>query len=287
MKTRPASNNPDRSVHLHIEAHNIEQDEYKVFQRLFKGRSEIIPFQGKKSLKSASQAFIQTYPHYLFIIDRDYESDDKAEECWANFPKKPLLIWRKRMIENYFLKPDWLAETSHFKKRKETQETIEKYLVDKANERLLMDAFLYVFHQQDEQLKRSFLEHPPANKFSETFQTLSELEHFIESTLKSAGANATQAYKQCCKNFERDLLNHLTQLTGVTIKTTLDPLPLLEYGKGRWLELMEGKPLWNGLWSHYGIKSSKLLEELFSCEATFYPKDFIELRDKVLEHKRK
>ena len=287
MKTLAGSNNPDRSVHLHIEAYNIEQDEYKVFQRLFKGRAEIIPFQGNKSLKSASQAFIQTYPHYLFIIDRDYESDDKAEEYWSNFPHKRLLMWRKRAIENYFLKPDWLAETSHFKQKKVTQEKIEKYLVDKANKRLLVDAFLYVFYQQDEQLKQSFLECTQAKNFSQTFQTLSELDHFIESALKPAEAKATKAYKQLCENFERDLLNHLTQLTGVTIKTALDPLPLLEYGKGRWLELMEGKPLWNELCSHYGIKSSKLLEELFSCDAKFYPKDFIELRDKVLEHKRK
>lgn len=277
----------DRALHIHIEAHNIEQDEYLVFTKLFRNEAGIKPFQGKKSLKSAAQAFSETYPNYLFIIDRDYELDAKVEKYWEKFPENPLIMWRKRAIENYFLKPDWLAETSYCKAKQYTKKKIENCLLKKANEYLLKDAFLYVFHQQDELLKRSFLDGGDAEQFSITFKSVSEVQQFIKQSLESNKTTAMLFYEQLCEKFERELLNHLSLLIGTTLTTTQDPLPSLTYGKGRWLDLMDAKRLWNPLCSHLGTTSKVLLEELFSCDESLYPPDFIELRDKALARKRK
>jgi hypothetical protein len=274
------------SYHIYIEAQDIKQNEYLVFKRLFPLFVEIHPFKGKKSLKAAAQAFSETYPNWLFVIDRDYTSSETVEKTWQEFPEKRLLIWRKRCIENYFLKPGWLTETSLLKKKSLTAETIWADLTGIANKHLLQDALFYVFHQQDETLKRSFFESSDY-KCYERFTDLTQLDSLISQYCPSSIQRANNAYQGFCTDFRQNFFQHLSALAGETISTDeTGNIPALQQGKGLWPDLMNGKTLWSDLCSHYGLQSKPLLESLFSSDPKFFPEDFIELRNKVAGQKR-
>ncbi len=77
-------------------------------------------------IKSTAESLYKTHPKYYFLIDRDHYDDEMVEKYWAGFPSADtpnLLIWRKKEIENYFLDPTYLEQSSYFNRKSKKRRT--------------------------------------------------------------------------------------------------------------------------------------------------------------------
>jgi hypothetical protein len=287
VRTRPKT--PDYSLRLHIEAHDVNKDEYRVLNQLFKTtplekKLFILPFKGKKSLKAAAEALAETYPNYYYLIDRDYADDNTVKWFWDNFSQKRIIMWRKRCIENYFLSPAWLVATKQFKAKNVTQADVEAKLCQLANQAYLKDALAYVYQHQEESTKRSYFEGSLHNNYLATFTSPAQVDAYLKAVITPAKGEAAQAYQSVIDGFKALFFAHLSKLAGQTVSETDTTLPTLTYGQGEWLNLMNGKTLWTTLCGFYDITTSKALEEMMSVDPldTVLPDDFKELSQRLL-----
>ena len=90
-------------------------------------------------IKSVAKALAPTHPTYYFLIDRDHYDDQAVEDYWKEFPNTEtpnLLVWRKKEIENYFLEPNYLAQSKYFVK---TKEELKDIILKEAQNRLFLN----------------------------------------------------------------------------------------------------------------------------------------------------
>ncbi|MDR1921929.1 MAG: hypothetical protein LBS31_09365 [Candidatus Adiutrix sp.] len=183
-------------------------------------------------IKSAAQALAASHPHYYFLIDRDHHQDSIIDDCWNCFPdpaKYNLLIWRKREIENYFLDPDYLSQSTHLKV---TFEELKQKILQTAQARLYLDVANQVIVSIREECKETWIEKfSNLNDFKSPDDALAKLlnaSNFSDHSKQTATLCGHEEIKQ---RFNQSL----NCLTGGKAK--------LEYGSGRWLDLIQGKPV--------------------------------------------
>ena len=187
------------------------------------------------SLRSAAKAFAKHHPKYYFLIDRDHYDDEFVKQRWIDFPNPAegnLLVWRRREIENYFLDPPFLTESTFLPLscKIEIKIKLEKILVKAAQERLFLDVANSVISLVREEQKKTWIKHftNPADFTSkeEAIQQLISQEEFAKRS------------EQVSKMLLKDAL---TERFETSLAAMTGGGETLTYGKGRWIEMISGK----------------------------------------------
>lgn len=182
------------------------------------------------SVRSAAQALARHHPKYYFLIDRDHHDDDFVEDCWRRFPDvgvDNLLVWRRREIENYFLEPPFLAQSSYCRA---SESELGGVLQRAAQERLYLDVANAVISSIREDQKTTWIRQfrNPAD-FRSIEDSLRHLMSASEFARRSRQVSAMVSGAEITRRFEE----RLQSMTGGEEHVAL--------GTGRWLEMIRGK----------------------------------------------
>lgn len=196
------------------------------------------PLGASMHVRSASQALHSSCPNYYFLIDRDHYDDQEVEKYWANFPNADtpnLLIWRRKELENYFIDPNYLIQSSYLVSGK-TIDDIRQRVVKAARPLAYMAAANRVIVSVREQLKKKWIE-----LFTDPMCFLD-----AESALKKLLANRAfaehSAHVSSLINklsLERQFNDALDLLVGKNGKLT--------WGEGQWVNLLPAKSIMNSV----------------------------------------
>jgi hypothetical protein len=237
--TNPASDailGPSKHI-LFVEGDSQKSIDPAVLDVLFEDQPTPITIKYLGSsfhIKSAAQALVSSHPHYYFLIDRDHHEDGDINACWRSFydsAKYNLLIWRKREIENYFLDPDYLSQSGYLKV---THDQLKRKILQLSQERLYLDVANQVIVSIREECKENWIEkfnNPSIFKRREVaLDKLLNISNFLE--------HPQNISTLCSKEkIEQSFNQKLEFMTGGKAE--------LEYGSGRWLDLIQGKPVFS------------------------------------------
>lgn len=215
---------------LFVEGRDKDSLDPQIVGELFDGMIRIEPLGASFSVKSVAEALHPFHPNYYFLIDRDHHDDDFINQCWDNFPDERthnLLIWKYREIENYFLEPDYLVYSDFLKVSKKVLANKIKQL---CQERLYLDAANQVIVSIREELKRNWIQKfTNPSDFGSREQAVGNLRAANEfETFKNSVADRVDP-DDVERRFDH-ILNKMTQ--------GIEPL---EFGNGKWLEMIQGK----------------------------------------------
>jgi hypothetical protein len=188
------------------------------------------------NVRSAAQALIHEHPSYYFLIDRDDQDLTLVEAYWANFPDPTthnLLIWRKREVENYFIEPDYIAQSTYLKV---TLPVLRAAILKEANKRVFMDAVNLVIMSLHREVGRPFALHfRNPDDFKKESDGLNLLLGLGEIPAKRTSVSNELDPAMLGVRYQ----HHLDEITGGKI-------PLV-YGTGAWLDLMSGKEIFRAI----------------------------------------
>jgi hypothetical protein len=190
----------------------------------------IEPLGSSFHLANAAQALYPFHATYYFLIDRDHHSDADVQRSWDRFPDPAthnLLIWPRRELENYFLIPEFLLRSQYLNV---DEPVLRATIRRECQRRLYRDAVNQVITWCRETLKRKWIEHFDAATPCDTRDTARQAlcDHPAFADKRNEFADRTTA-AALAERFTAVL----DELTGGH-----DPL---EFGHGRWLELLRGK----------------------------------------------
>jgi hypothetical protein len=240
---------------------------------------EVRPMGGCDNVRSTAQALIRHHPSYYFLIDRDDQDQDTVEHSWANFPNPEthnMLIWRKRELENYFIDPDYIENSSFLRV---TGENLRQRVIDECNRRIFLDAANLTLRKLHREVRRPFAKDfcDPEQFRSEAdgMRQLKELAKLEEKQESVADLFAKDAVRGIYSDFVRDL-------SGGTLP--------LQYGSGTWLERMSGKEIFrciaglcfqvkaaNGKFLQGKEQNEQIAKELLELPLDQQPADFQQL----------
>ena len=170
---------------------------------------EVQPMGGCDNVRSAAQALIYHHPSYYFIIDRNVQDQETVEHSWANFPNPEthnMLIWRKRELENYFINPDYIKNSSFLKV---TEEKLREKIINECNHRIFLDAANLTLRKLHREAIRPFpKDFSDPKQFSSEAEGVRQLEMLPtleEKRHTFANLFAKDAIKEIYSDFVRDL----------------------------------------------------------------------------------
>ncbi len=224
---------------LFIEGTNRSFD-IECLRVLFEGVEKppkLAPLSASFSLSSVAQALKSYTPQCFFVLDRDYHDDEFIDRVWNDFPNgciPRLLYWRKKEIENYFLDPDllMLSPIMNERNRDEIENTITKY----ANMYLFMFVANRVIVEIRERLKKKWID---IYKNRDDFKDI--------ETTKRQLCNNPQLVNHC--KLHQELIDPLWIQKQIEVNLSLftGDGEKVEWGKGKWLELMPGHEILMGV----------------------------------------
>ncbi len=222
---------------LFVEGDSQQSIDPTVFEVLFEDQLTSItirPIGASFHVKSAAQAMARHHPHYYFLVDRDHHQDHEVDDSWNNFPNQNthnLLVWRKREIENYFLDPGYLSQSAYLKS-KITAGKLRSTILKTAQARLYLDVANQVIVSIREECKEAWIEiFSDPTMFKTRDSALAQLKKRPEFP-----GQLGKISKLCGdEKIEERFNEYLNRMTGG--KDTL------EYGSGRWLDFIRGKPV--------------------------------------------
>lgn len=282
---RPEDVNFNAKHVLFVEGDREDSFDVKVLEALFDPPITISPLGPSYSVKSVAQALHPYHPAYYFLIDRDPHHDDAyVERCWTNFPDPDthnLLVWRRRELENYFLDPSYLLNSSFC--RVSEAELTEK-LVELVSRRLYLDTANWVLIDIRERQKRKWIE---MFKESEDLATPEIALERLKSRSEFAERIANVEESVSAEELERIFAETLQKMTGDDVEIAL--------GRGAWIEMIQGKKVFAQLVHSacFGVrtrdgttlqgraKSQEIVKDLLRKEPTIQPPDFVELRSLI------
>ncbi len=267
---------------LFVEGHGEESFDVQIITELFNRELRVETLGPSFSIKSVAQALYPFHPKYYFLIDRDHHHDDKTiNKCWKNFPDpetQNLLIWKYRELENYFLEPDYLMRSEN---RRVGRSDLEDKIKTFCQERLYLDAANYVITSIREGLKKNWVQiFTNPNEFGSRTQALERLHNTgAFNTFKDEVANVIGQGE-----IERRFDETLNKMTNGSEQ--------LEFGNGRWLEMIQGKKVFSqlvdsecfqvedsgGNYLQGREKVKQVAKSLLRLDITKQPEDFQELK---------
>ncbi len=215
---------------LFVEGRDNDSLDPRIVEELFEGMIRIEPLGASFSVKSVAEALHPFHPTYYFLIDRDHHDDDFINRCWDNFPDEQthnLLIWKYREIENYFLEPDYLSCSDFLKV---TKQVLTNKIKQLCQERLYLDAANHVIVSIREELKRNWIQ---------KFTNPSDFETREQAIRNLRAANEFETFKNSVAA-KVDLDDIERRFDHIFNKMTKGIEPL-EFGTGKWLEMIQGK----------------------------------------------
>jgi len=235
---------------------------------------------GALDIRSAAEALHKFHPDYYFLIDRDHHSDEYVERSWARFPDPEysnILIWRCRELENYFLEPAFLAQSTYLKT---SIDRLRAVIIAAAKKRLLIDCANFVIVSVREDLKKNWIE---AFSNPEEFRDEKEALSRLVSRPEFAQYGRRVGQVKAKRELERRFRTHLRRLTGSTAE--------IHWDQGDWLKLLKGKKILPGVVSRCfkvdHLRGRKLLRavltRLVSTTQNVLPADFVCLRELIFQ----
>lgn len=189
------------------------------------------PLGPSYDLRDAARALRRHNPRYFFLIDRDHYDDAFVEKSWRDFEdrtKRNLLVWPRREIENYFIDPEFLSHSTYLKKSVSADQLRERIRQEFAK-RLYVHAANLTIVQIREELKKEWID-----VFRGTFASRDDAITALRGRpeFSEFGEKSTDLFATVESRFD----GILEELSGGARE--------LEYGRGRWLELIPGKKPW-------------------------------------------
>ena len=283
---RPEEVRLQRQHVLFVEGSDKESVDPKVLNELFSGGIRIEPLGPSFSVRSVAEALQTYHPTYYFLIDRDHYDDSFIEERWDNFPDSNtnnLLVWRRREIENYFLDPDYLSRSKFCRV---SQGSLEKEILQSANDRLFLDVANHVVIHIREELKENWIQKfTNPEEFSTKEDALRKLQKANEFGLYS---NKVQE-KVSLTELERRFSEFLERMTGGQKQ--------LSFGVGEWLDLVQGKKVFNRVVNNSAcfqvttadgtalsgrVKMKEIVKDLLRKGDAVQPRDFTRLKNLII-----
>lgn len=233
------------------------------------------------NIKAAARAFSGVHPSYFFVVDRDHQEDSIVEETWNRFKtgESNLVIWRKKEIENYFLNPSMLC-SSEFILEGITEEHIIERIVAYAKANIYMFAANRVVIRLREELKYHWIDQfDNKEDFPDKETALYKLIH--NDKIQNKPTEVKELFSTIEALFESEL--------GFMVGEDGD----LQWGKGKWLELMPGKKILHELLNDTKLfivrgnggrkvegkrKYQEILSRLLSKPEN-WPDDFVQLKN--------
>ena len=233
------------------------------------------------NIKAAAKAFSNVHPSYFFVVDRDHQEDSFVEETWNKFKagESNLVIWRKKEIENYFLNPTMLC-SSEFILEGVTEEHIRERIKAYAKANIYMFAANRVIIRLREELKHQWIElYDKKEDFPDKEAALYKLMH--NDKIQNKPTEVKGLFSTIEALFESEL--------GFMVGEDGD----LQWGKGKWLELMPGKKILHELLNDTKLfivsgnggrkvegnrKRQEILARLLSKPEN-WPDDFVQLKN--------
>lgn len=252
-----------------------------MLNQLFDMEIKIEPLGASFSLTDVAKSLFKFHPTYYFLIDRDHHKQQYIDECWNNFPdpdKHNLLIWKRREIENYFLEPDYLFQSQYCQV---SEETIEKKILECANNRLFLDVSNHVVTSIREELKQNWIQKfTNPNDFSSKDVALNKL--LFTNEFIAHKDNVQQKVSQ--NEIKTRFHSVLSQMT--------DGADNLKFGQGHWLSMIQGKKVLSQVINSrcFQVKTSdgsnlngreklnEVIKDLLRKDAAIQPDDFIALK---------
>lgn len=237
-------------------------------------------------IRSAAQALSAYHPTYYFLIDRDHLDNRTVEASWNRFPDPKtdnLLIWRKRELENYFIVPEYVAQSPFLSV---SADQLKDRILTACRKRLYLDVVNLVIVQVREELKQNWVE--LFGRVSD-FQTrnaalkmLLDLSAFPKRKKETSRIVGKASLKRAFESW-------LDDFTG--------GLDALEYGEGNWLDLIRGKDVFRtiagncfrvrdaqGQTLQGGRKYHQVAKSLTQLPVDRQPSDFVQLSE-LLENR--
>ncbi len=233
------------------------------------------------NIKAAARAFSGVHPSYFFVVDRDHQEDSIVEATWNRFKtgESNLVIWRKKEIENYFLNPSMLC-SSEFILEGITEEHIIERIVAYAKANIYMFAANRVVIRLREELKYHWIDQfDNKEDFPDKETALYKLIH--NDKIQNKPTEVKELFSTIEALFESEL--------GFMVGEDGD----LQWGKGKWLELMPGKKILHELLNDTKLfivrgnggrkvegkrKYQEILSRLLSKPEN-WPDDFVQLKN--------
>ncbi len=188
------------------------------------------PLGASYHIRSAAEALHKHHPSYYFLIDRDHHEDDFINNCWKNFPdesKSNLLVWFRRELENYFLIPEYLKHSKYLTATsKKLLDSIRKH----CQQRLYLDVANQVIVSLREDFKLKWIDFFEKIKGFESKElALKQLKERPEFKAKIETTSSALDILEVERRFHAKLHDFTEGNEN------------LDYGSGRWLELVRGK----------------------------------------------
>ncbi|NOQ23465.1 MAG: hypothetical protein GQ565_12570 [Candidatus Aegiribacteria sp.] len=284
---RPEEINMSGKHVLFVEGCGSDSFDSEVISELFDWKIRIEPLGSSYSINSVAEALHPFHPTYYFLIDRDHHHDDnKVDYYWENFPDPQthnLLIWKYREIENYFLEPAYLEESDFLNVN---IDTLEKKIIEFCQQRLYLDVANYVIVSIREELKRNWIRiFSNPSDFSSRDLAL--------GMLKNAGEF------EAFRNEVGTAIDHdeITRCFDDIFDIMTDGSECLEFGKGKWLEMIGGKRVFSqvinstcfkvvdleGSLLHGKDKINQVAKNLLRKNISKQPDDFKKLKTLILD----
>ncbi len=190
------------------------------------------------NVRSTAQALISYQPSYYFLIDRDDNDDLTVEKSWNSFQdlsQHNLLIWKKRELENYFIEPTYLSNSSFLKENISVDDLRDRILAG-CNQRIFIDAANFTILDLNKKItKKLRCNFSDFSKFKCKEDGEQVLEQMTEMELK--------------KNEIDEILtvDFVKQIYFETIQKLSGGTLPLQYGCGNWLEQLSGKEIMNSI----------------------------------------
>lgn len=283
------NNGSTRTLFVEGEANSIDAEIIAILLR--DADISVKPLQSALALNSCAKAFSNLEPGYFFLIDRDHHSNEKVEKSWTDFRtgNGNLLIWKKKELENYFLDPDFLTQSS-FLKSGVTCEQLKNFITDEANKRIFQLAANQTIIKIRETLH---------NKWIEKFDKIDGFDSKDSALHMLLSLNEFRTHTQKCN----DCLNkeNIEKVFNELLAELTDNQTPLAWGKGNWLDFIPAKPILKQLLcsnNMFTSKSKEGPEELNDCNRYItilkdllkpgnkIPEDFILLKEVIsnVEH---
>jgi hypothetical protein len=171
------------------------------------------------------------------IVDRDHRADDEVEQMWAGGPfadGRIHLYWRRHEFENYFLEPEFVAQSAYLREDR-TVAGVRRAVREVAQRHVFVDAANLVLKAVREECKRWDV--PEFGVGEADFSTAaSARKAFLTGRdYGQIGADRVAVLfpPSLGERFDANVALLLGEADGGR----------LEFGRGQWLEMMEGSKL--------------------------------------------
>ena len=212
-------------------------------ETLFDKKLPIDRLGSRNILIGGAKAFFPIEPYFYFLIDRDHHSDLDVEDYWRKFPvanEPNILIWRRKELENYLIDPDLFCTSSGVKASKDE---VTSRLLEIVQSSLYFDTARLIVSEI-----RSDFEKWGNQVWKEFNQT------------KSSHINASKSIEylsDIIKQLETPQFIKISTLPFLNVKyheklnIMTGGADSIQIGKGRWLELIQGKLVFDKLFSEF------------------------------------